>query len=153
MSDINLANKGALVVRAYCTKCGKLLMESVRMSKKQLISMWDRTVLGAVHIKCEDCELKFPNFNIELRIYNAKIHEEFPIEKYIRLPKGKRGEVQALFKSLERSVDESVSPEDGANRIAELNAVRDKITNKRLEDNFAKELERRLNHNGKVTTD
>lgn len=94
-----LQNKGALRIRAYCSKCGKLLQESVNMSKKQLILAWDRAVLGAVGIKCQDCNNKFPNFDINLKIYNSRLDIEHSPEKYIKLPK-RRDTPEQLFTSI-----------------------------------------------------
>lgn len=92
-----LPNKGALRIRAYCAKCGKLLQESTMMSKKQLMASWDRAVLGAVNIKCDDCGLKFPNFDINLKIYNVRLDREHSPEKYIKISKGKKETPEELF--------------------------------------------------------
>lgn len=57
------------VILAYCTDCGKLLMESAHMTRKQLLANWDSAVLNAPSILCTDCDPhRCPNFHIELRI-------------------------------------------------------------------------------------
>lgn len=73
---------GYMFVRAYCTDCGKLLMESNPLTKKQLVSNWNNTVMGALSISCKDCGNKAPNFHIELRIYNKRFNTEVLPEKY-----------------------------------------------------------------------
>lgn len=78
--------EGQLAIRAYCSKCGKLLMESRRLTKKQLHSVWDRSVIQAVQFKCADCGTKFPNFEIDLRIVNLKINKEYDPQVYIKAP-------------------------------------------------------------------
>lgn len=93
---------GQLVVRAYCTKCGRLLMESNRLTKKQLINLWDRIVIGAVGIKCKDCNTKFPNFDLDLRVYDTKFKREYAPTDYIKLPKGKRETPEELFKAVSK---------------------------------------------------
>ena len=74
-------------IRAYCSKCHKLLMESANMSKRELLINWDEGVIGAAGIECKDCELKVPNFNIDLRIYNSATKREFRPDKFLPKPK------------------------------------------------------------------
>ena len=93
-------NKGHLAIRAYCSKCGKMLLQSNMLSKKQLINVWDRSVIQAVQIKCDDCGFKFPNFNIDLKIADLKLHCEYPPEHYIK-PKHKEDPTE-LFLSISK---------------------------------------------------
>lgn len=100
MENKILQNKGQLCIRAYCTKCGEMLMESNMLTKKQLHTVWDRAVLQAVNIKCEKCGLKFPNFEIELRIANKKLGCEYKPTQYIKA-KHKEDPVE-LFTSISK---------------------------------------------------
>lgn len=87
MSNVILPSKGILRVRAYCSDCNALLQESNLLTTKQLKSLWDRTVIGAVHIPCEKCNNKFPNFSINLKVVNTKTGREYPPSHFIKLPK------------------------------------------------------------------
>lgn len=89
---------GQLVIRAYCSRCGGLCMESYRLTKKKLHEVWDRSVLQATQIKCEKCGTKFPNFEIDLRIANVKIGREYLPTEYITA-KHKEDPLK-LFKSI-----------------------------------------------------
>lgn len=107
-------NKGCLQIRAYCAKCHSLLQESVIMSKKQLIASWDRAVLGAVNIQCKSCGTKFPNFNIDLKVYNARLHSEYDPSKYIKLPKRKQTPTQLLTSISKKWLSEHPGIEDSS---------------------------------------
>lgn len=75
---------GHLHIRAYCTKCGKLLLESNPLTKKQLLSIWDNAVIQATQIPCKDCGHKFPNFQIEFKIYSDMHKTEKSPRAYIK---------------------------------------------------------------------
>lgn len=96
-----ISNRGALVIRAYCTSCKALLQESRRMTKKELRKFWDRAVLGALSIKCDSCGYKFPNFNVELKIYSHITKSEYDVTKYVKLPK-KSADPVSLFKDVSK---------------------------------------------------
>lgn len=74
-------------VRAYCSKCGKLLQESIPLSKKELINSWDKGVLDAAGMSCKDCNTTIPNFYINLRVYHAKQKKEYDPKDIIPAPK------------------------------------------------------------------
>jgi len=64
-------NPRLFTIRAYCSKCGKLLLVSNPMNKKELMANWDKAVLDAPGIVCKDCGTTVPNFNLDLKIYNS----------------------------------------------------------------------------------
>lgn len=73
-------------IRAYCDKCGKMLMESNPTSKKQLKQYWDEAVMQApLCIFCKDC---FPdakiNFNLTFKIYDKLKNLEHPVDYYFK---------------------------------------------------------------------
>lgn len=74
-------------IRAYCSDCHKLLMESVALSKRELMASWDKAVIDACGIQCKDCNHKVPNFSIDLRIYNSGSRIELKPEKFFPKPK------------------------------------------------------------------
>lgn len=75
------------VVRAYCTDCGKMLMESAHMTKRELMINWDQAVLDAPGIVCQDCAPKrCPNFHIKLKIYHIALDKEFDPEDILPTP-------------------------------------------------------------------
>ena len=84
--------------RAYCAKCGKLLLESNPFYKKELIKAWDKCVLDAPGIICRDCATTVPNFDITLKIYNEGSALEFDVFDIIPKPK-------ALFPSVDDLVN------------------------------------------------
>lgn len=92
MSNITVPEPGILKVRAYCTDCGKLLMESNPLTKKQLLANWNNTVMGALSIACKDCGNKAPNVHLELRIYNSKFNTETLPENYKPLKLSKKAQ-------------------------------------------------------------
>lgn len=71
-------------IRVYCKKCGKMLMESVRITHKQLLANWDDAVFKACSIYCMDCKTKPPVIN-DLKIYNYALKKE--LEPRFVLPK------------------------------------------------------------------
>ena len=71
-------------IRVYCKKCGKMLMESVRLTHKQLLANWDDAVFKACSIYCMDCKTKPPVIN-DLKIVNYALKKEF--EPHYVLPK------------------------------------------------------------------
>lgn len=75
-------------IRAYCSDCGKFLMESEHMTKKELMVNWDQAVLDAPGIICKDCAPdRCPNFHIELKIYHVGMDKEFTPEQILPKPK------------------------------------------------------------------
>ena len=56
-------------IRVYCPQCGKFLMESLRITHKQLIANWDDAVFKACSAYCTDCGTKPPTINT-LKIMN-----------------------------------------------------------------------------------
>ena len=72
-------------IRAYCRKCGKFIMESKRVTKKQLIASWDDAVFKACGIYCMDCKTKPPVIN-DLRIYNYALNKELKPEYVLPKP-------------------------------------------------------------------
>lgn len=79
--------KKIFLVRAYCSKCKKLLMESPTFTRKELTLRWDAAVLGATGIICKDCKSKNPNFDIDLKIVNVATKREMSPKNF--LPKSK----------------------------------------------------------------
>lgn len=150
-----LPNKGALRIRAYCAKCGKLLQESTMMSKKQLGASWDRAVLGAVNIKCDDCGLKFPNFDINLKIYNVRLDREHSPEKYIKIPKGRKETPEQLFTHIANKWKEEhpelqeVTSEEVQKAIDDFKSELLGESEMSKEDILKIELEKRNNYYGK----
>lgn len=71
-------------IRVYCKKCGKMVMESVRLTHKQLLVNWDDAVFKACGIYCTDCKTKPPVIN-DLRIMNYALDKE--LEPHYVLPK------------------------------------------------------------------
>lgn len=74
------------VIRAYCDKCGKMLMESNPTSKKLLKQYWDDAVMQApLCIFCKDCypDLKI-NFNLTFKIYDKLKNLEHPVDYYFK---------------------------------------------------------------------
>jgi len=148
-------NKGALVIRAYCAKCGKLLQQSVPMSKKQLRLNWDKAVIGAVGIKCDDCGLKFPNFDINLRICNMRFGREYLPTEYIKLPKGHKETPDELFRSISRKwlkdhpEQKETTPEEVAQAMNESREELLEGQEKKLPEQLLKEeLEKRSKYYG-----
>ena len=70
-------------IRVYCGKCNKFLMESLRITHKQLVCSWDDAVFKACSIYCTDCGTKPPALN-KLMIYNYGTGKE--IEPKFFLP-------------------------------------------------------------------
>jgi len=70
-------------IRVYCGKCDKFLMESLRVTRKQLICSWDDAVFKACSIYCDDCGTKPPAIN-KLMVYNYGTRKE--IEPRFMLP-------------------------------------------------------------------
>lgn len=64
-------------IRAYCSKCKKLLLESHKLTRRELMVNWDDAVIKAANIECKDCDHKVPNFYIDLKIYNSASKLEF----------------------------------------------------------------------------
>lgn len=52
-------------------------MESVEMTRKELMASWDKAVIDAPGIECKKCAHKVPNFNINLKIYNKGSNLEY----------------------------------------------------------------------------
>lgn len=77
--------KPLFAIRAYCLKCGKFLMESERVTKRQLIASWDNAVFKACSIHCEDCHTKPPCIN-DLMIYNYGTKKELKPEWVLPKP-------------------------------------------------------------------
>jgi len=75
------------VVRAYCTDCGKMIMESAHMTKKELMVNWDQAVLDAPGIICDCAPKRCPNFHIELRILHLGTGVEYKPEELLPKPK------------------------------------------------------------------
>lgn len=65
-----------LTIRAYCSKCHKLLLESKSLTKRELMVNWDDAVYKATMFRCDNCKTKFPNFNTDLKIYHAGLKRE-----------------------------------------------------------------------------
>lgn len=77
--------KPLFAIRAYCLKCGDFLMESERVTKKQLIHSWDNAVFKACSITCEKCGTKPPCIN-DLMIYNYGTKKELKPEWVLPKP-------------------------------------------------------------------
>lgn len=73
-------------IRAYCSTCNKLLMESNYFYRHDLDKKWDMAVLGATAIPCKDCDHKVPNFNINLKVYDKTLDVE--VDPKVFFPKG-----------------------------------------------------------------
>lgn len=71
-------------IMVYCGKCDKFLMESLRITRKQLIANWDDAVFKACSIYCTDCHTKPPTIN-RLMIHNYGTRTE--LEPRFVLPK------------------------------------------------------------------
>jgi hypothetical protein len=71
-------------IRVYCKKCGKMTMESARLTHKQLLVNWDDAVFKACSIYCLDCMTKPPVIN-DLKIMNYALNKE--LEPRFVLPK------------------------------------------------------------------
>lgn len=69
-------------LRAYCSLCGKLLMESNPMTKRELYAVYDKALIDAGGIICRDCGTKIPNFNLNIKIYNSGSKLEFDPQKF-----------------------------------------------------------------------
>jgi hypothetical protein len=85
------------IVRAYCTECGRLLSSSKDFYKKELPKYWDTIVLGAPNIVCSSCNFKFPNFHIDLRIYDSL--KDVELKPKSVLPKPKTAEALRDFQA------------------------------------------------------
>lgn len=94
-----MAAKRLFKVRAYCSKCGKLLLESHNFYKKELIKAWDKCVMDAPGIVCKDCGTQVPNFDLTLKIYNEGSQLEFDVNKIIPQPKAPFPTMDDLIKS------------------------------------------------------
>lgn len=94
-----MSAKRLFIVRAYCSKCGKLLLESNKFYKKELIKAWDKCVLDAPGIICRDCGTTIPNFNINLKIYNEGSKLEFDVNKIIPQSKAPFPTLDEIVKS------------------------------------------------------
>ena len=64
-------------IRVYCKKCGKMTMESARLTHKQLLVNWDDAVFKACSIYCLDCMTKPPVIN-DLKIMNYALNKVTP---------------------------------------------------------------------------
>lgn len=127
MSNVILPPQGILKIRAYCSDCNTLLQESNLFTTKQLKQNWDRAVIGAVHMKCDKCGHKFPNFSINLKVVNTKTGREYNPSHFIKLPKN-RETPDELFRSIskkwlkdhpEASTSKEVSKQDAINEALE----------------------------------
>lgn len=74
-------------IRAYCTDCGKMLLESNPMTRLELLVNWDQAVLSAPNIPCDNCGHKVPNFHIRLRIHDKRGNKEYNPSIVIPKPK------------------------------------------------------------------
>ena len=74
-------------IRAYCSDCKKLLMESVDMSRKELKNSWDIAVIQALGIPCASCGYKAPNAHLDLAIYHKHLKKEFTPKELFPNPK------------------------------------------------------------------
>lgn len=64
-------------IEVYCTKCGQHLMESLRITRKQLLVNWDDAVFKACSICCEKCGAVPPVINrLMIRNYATKTELE-----------------------------------------------------------------------------
>ncbi len=64
-------------IEVYCTKCGQHLMESLRITHKQLLVNWDDAVFKACNICCEKCGTVPPAINrLMIRNYATKTELE-----------------------------------------------------------------------------
>lgn len=61
-------------------------MESVSLTKKELMGSWDKAVFDAPGIQCKDCGHSIPNFNINLKIYNKGSKIEYRPEQILPKP-------------------------------------------------------------------
>ena len=77
--------KPLFAIRAYCLKCGSFLMESSRVTKKQLIASWDNAVFKACSITCDKCNTTPPCIN-DLTIYNYGTKKELKPEYVLPKP-------------------------------------------------------------------
>ena len=77
-------NEPIYAIRVYCKKCGKLNMESLRITHKQLLVNWDDAVFKACSVYCTDCGTKPPVVN-DLKIMNYALNKE--LEPRFVLPK------------------------------------------------------------------
>lgn len=75
------------VIRAYCSDCGKMLMESAHMTKRELMVNWDQAVIDAAGIVCADCApRRCPNFHIDLKILHLGTGVEYAPDQLLPKP-------------------------------------------------------------------
>lgn len=84
-------------IKAYCHSCGKMLMESNPMTRREMLVNWDDAVFKALNIECKDCGNKFPNFNLDLKIHDKRRKTDYPIEAFIPKPKEAVEELMKKF--------------------------------------------------------
>lgn len=86
---VHLKNERIFYLRAYCSTCGKLLLTSNPLFRKEMMDNWDRSVLMAAGIPCKDCGHEIPNFNINIKIYNSSLDKEYSPKSILPKPKSK----------------------------------------------------------------
>lgn len=75
--------EGRYRIRAYCTKCGELIMESNPLSKKQLKANWDISIMEApIACQCK-CKSTKINFDIRFMVYDSNKNLEIEPEKVV----------------------------------------------------------------------
>lgn len=78
-----------LTIRAYCSLCNGLILESNAFTRKELKAKWDVAVMEApLALKCQACapDAKI-NFDMSFKIFNSNTGTESPVSSYIKDPK------------------------------------------------------------------
>lgn len=116
-------NERSFVIRAYCSDCGRLCLESNPLYKKELLASWDNAVVGATSIRCEHCKSKVPNFHIDLKIYNRASKIEYKPSDLIPLNESMADTITSLVGLIKDTQDKNIKETYGKTPDEERNST------------------------------
>lgn len=110
-------------LRAYCSLCGKMLMESNSFTKKELKQIYDRALIDAGGIICRDCNTKIPNFNINIKIYNSGSKLEFDPKDFFPANPQMQQELDDLISVIDTAQKSAQKKLEEAKKLAESGQI------------------------------